>query len=281
MLESFVPFSLKGHGREEHFERPIVMAILNVTNDSFFVQSRVQTVKDALQKIENLINQGSTIIDIGGQSTRPGSSRISGEEEWLRIESICKVAKQHFPNTWFSIDTYHSSVARNCMDCGFEIVNDISSGDDDENMLDTLSGKDITYIAMHKFGDPKTMNLKFQDSDVLDAVKKYFEDKSAIFHEKNINHWLLDLGFGFGKSTAQNFELMKQLSLFRRISNGLLVGISRKRMICETLETNSENALNGTTALHMFALVNGAQILRVHDAKEAEECIKLYSALKL
>jgi len=280
-LESFVSFSLKGQGREENFAKPVLMAILNVTNDSFFSDSRVNSTKEALIKIENFVKEGATIIDIGGQSTRPGSARVSAIEEWNRIEQICKVAKNHFPDIWFSVDTYHSDVARNCMDCGFEIVNDISSGDDDDLMLDTLSDKDITYVAMHKFGDPKTMNLNFKDEDVLELILNYFNKKSDDFKEKKIKHWILDLGFGFGKSTVQNFELIKNMNRFKGIGNGLLVGISRKRMICETINIKSDMALNGTTALHMFSLINGAQILRVHDVKEAQECIKIYSALKL
>jgi len=260
--------------------QPVVMGILNATPDSFYSQSRVQSVQQAVDAAGAMIDAGAAIIDIGGQSTRPGSERVSFAEELDRVSPVVRAVRQAFPAIWLSVDTYYSSVALACIGLGIDMINDIAAGDDDPKMFKTVIDNEIAYVAMHKKGNPATMQENPQYEDLMGEILGYFQQKKAEYKKSDFANWVIDPGFGFGKTIEQNFELLNQLQKFRQFNKPLMVGISRKGMIWKTLNASPEAALNGTTALHMAALDRGANILRVHDVKEAKECIDLFLALK-
>jgi len=260
--------------------QPVVMGILNATPDSFYSQSRVQSVQQAVDAAGAMIDAGAAIIDIGGQSTRPGSERVSFAEELDRVSPVVRAVRQAFPAIWLSVDTYYSSVALACIGLGIDMINDIAAGDDDPKMFKTVIDNEISYVAMHKKGNPATMQENPQYEDLMGEILGYFQQKKAEYKKSDFANWVIDPGFGFGKTIEQNFELLNQLQKFRQFNKPLMVGISRKGMIWKTLNASPEAALNGTTALHMAALDRGANILRVHDVKEAKECIDLFLALK-
>lgn len=260
--------------------QPVVMGILNATPDSFYSQSRVQSVQQAVDAAGAMIDAGAAIIDIGGQSTRPGSERVSFAEELDRVSPVVRAVRQAFPEIWLSVDTYYSSVALACIGLGIDMINDIAAGDDDPKMFKTVIENEIAYVAMHKKGNPATMQENPQYEDLMGEILGYFQQKKAEYKKSDFANWVIDPGFGFGKTIEQNFELLNQLQKFRQFNKPLMVGISRKGMIWKTLNASPEAALNGTTALHMAALDRGANILRVHDVKEAKECIDLFLALK-
>lgn len=260
--------------------QPVVMGILNATPDSFYSQSRVQSVQQAVDAAGAMIDAGAAIIDIGGQSTRPGSERVSFAEELDRVSPVVRAVRQAFPEIWLSVDTYYSSVALACIGLGIDMINDIAAGDDDPKMFKTVIDNEIAYVAMHKKGNPATMQENPQYEDLMGEILGYFQLKKAEYKKSDFANWVIDPGFGFGKTIEQNFELLNQLQKFRQFNKPLMVGISRKGMIWKTLNASPEAALNGTTALHMAALDRGANILRVHDVKEAKECIDLFLALK-
>lgn len=260
--------------------QPVVMGILNATPDSFYNKSRVQSVQQAVDAAGAMFEAGAAIVDIGGQSTRPGSERVSFAEELDRVSPVVRAVRQAFPEAWLSVDTYYSSVALACIGLGIDMINDITAGDDDPKMFKTVIDNEIAYVAMHKKGNPSTMQDDPHYDDLMGEILGYFNDKKAEYKKKDFANWVIDPGFGFGKSTQHNFELLNQLQKFRQFNKPLMVGISRKGMIWKTLNGSPETALNGTTALHMAALDRGATILRVHDVKEARECIDLFLALK-
>ena len=260
--------------------QPVVMGILNATPDSFYSQSRVQSVQQAVDAAGAMIDAGAAIIDIGGQSTRPGSERVSFAEELDRVSPVVRAVRQAFPEIWLSVDTYYSSVALACIGLGIDMINDIAAGDDDPKMFKTVIDNELAYVAMHKKGNPATMQENPQYEDLMGEILGYFQQKKAEYKKSDFANWVIDPGFGFGKTIEQNFELLNQLQKFRQFNKPLMVGISRKGMIWKTLNASPEAALNGTTALHMAALDRGANILRVHDVKEAKECIDLFLALK-
>ena len=266
--------------------QPVVMGILNATPDSFYNKSRVQSVQQAVDAAGAMFEAGAAIVDIGGQSTRPGklyqygSERVSFAEELDRVSPVVRAVRQAFPEAWLSVDTYYSSVALACIGLGIDMINDIAAGDDDPKMFKTVIDNEIAYVAMHKKGNPSTMQDDPHYDDLMGEILGYFNDKKAEYKKKDFANWVIDPGFGFGKSTQHNFELLNQLQKFRQFNKPLMVGISRKGMIWKTLNGSPETALNGTTALHMAALDRGATILRVHDVKEARECIDLFLALK-
>lgn len=255
-----------------------IMGILNATPDSFYGGSRInlQMVADAAG---TMIGQGASILDIGGQSTRPGAIAITAAEEMDRMLPALQAVKQYFPDISISVDTWYASVAEQAIRIGANIINDISAGDDDESMLDLVAAHNVGYVAMHKQGKPSTMQQNPVYNDVVADVLDYFSRKAEQFYNKGISNWFIDPGFGFGKNTAHNFALLRNLKQFATFNRPILVGISRKGMVWRTLNSTPEQALNGTTALHMAALINGANILRVHDVKEAQECITLYHEL--
>lgn len=259
---------------------PKVMGILNVTPDSFFDGGKYKDETEILNQVETMLKDGATFIDIGGYSSRPNADDVSEAEELNRVVPVVELILTHFPKTLISIDTFRSEVAKQSIEAGAALINDISAGKLDDNMLSTIGKLAVPYIMMHMKGNPKTMQQQTQYGDLTKEVMAYFAERIAVAHREKINDIIIDPGFGFAKTTAQNFELLNKLELLQLTEKPILAGISRKSMIYKTLKSNSENALNGTTALHMVALEKGAKILRVHDVKEAMECVTLYNQLK-
>ena len=259
---------------------PVIMGILNTTPDSFYGKSRVQTEQESVDLAGAMIEAGAAIIDIGGQSTRPGSERVSFGEELERVATVVRAIRRAFPEAWLSVDTYYSSVALAYIGLGIDMINDIAAGDHDPKMFRTVFDNEVAYVAMHKKGNPETMQDDPHYDDLMGEILEYFNQKKQEYRKADFANWVIDPGFGFGKTTEHNFQLLNQLQKFRQFNKPLLVGISRKGMIWKTINGTPETALNGTTALHMAALDRGANILRVHDVKEAKECIDLFLALK-
>jgi dihydropteroate synthase len=258
------------------WNKPKVMGILNLTPDSFFEGSRVPTdKKTVLEEAEKKIKEGADFLDLGGYSTRPGAADISIEEEIARVIPAISEVKKNFPDTLLSVDTFRSQVAKAAVEAGAELVNDISAGNLDPEMLPLVAQLGVPYIAMHMKGSPQTMQTETSYTDLVPDVLAYFGEKIEQFRKFGIKDVIIDPGFGFAKTREQNFELLRNLSSFKRLGLPVLVGLSRKSMIYKTLEISANEALNGTTALNMFALLQGADILRVHDVKEAKETIEL------
>jgi dihydropteroate synthase len=258
------------------WNKPKVMGILNLTPDSFFEGSRVPTdKKSVLEEAEKKIKEGADFLDLGGYSTRPGAADISIEEEIARVIPAISEIKKNFPDTLLSVDTFRSQVAKAAVEAGAELVNDISAGNLDPEMLPLVAQLGVPYIAMHMKGSPQTMQAETSYADLVPDVLAYFAEKIEQFRKFGIKDVIIDPGFGFAKTREQNFELLRNLSSFKRLGLPVLVGLSRKSMIYKTLEISANEALNGTTALNMFALLQGADILRVHDVKEAKETIEL------
>lgn len=260
--------------------KPKVMGILNLTPDSFFAGSRVPTdTKSVLMEAEKKIKEGADFLDLGGYSTRPGAAEISIEEEIARVIPAISEIKKNFPNILLSVDTFRSQVAKAAIEEGAELVNDISAGNLDPEMLPLVAKLGVPYIAMHLKGTPQTMQQETDYSDLVTDVLAYFSEKVKQLTKLGIKDVIIDPGFGFAKTREQNFELLRNLNSFKRLGLPILVGVSRKSMIYKTLEISANEALNGTTALNMFALLQGADILRVHDVKEAKETIELAAQL--
>lgn len=260
---------------------PKVMGILNVTPDSFFDGGKFNDKTTILNQVESMLKHGAAFIDIGGYSSRPGADDISEHEELNRVIPVVELILKHFPDTLISIDTYRSNIAKQSIEAGAALINDISAGKLDGNMLATIGKLGVPYIMMHMKGNPKTMQQQTDYEDLVKEVISYFAERITAAHEEKINDIVIDPGFGFAKTTEQNYELLNHLELLKMLGKPILAGVSRKSMIYKTLNTSSENALNGTTALHIVALQNGAKILRVHDVKEAIECVTLYNQLNL
>lgn len=261
-------------------DRPWVMGIMNMTPDSFFVDSRVELTLDGVLRIaERMVEEGAEILDIGGYSSRPGAAEVSPEEEISRTVPYIEAIKKRFPETLISIDTFRASVARPAVEAGADIVNDISAGDLDPNMLETVGMLGAPYIAMHMKGSPQTMQALAAYTDITKEICYFFSRKLEECRKFGIKDVIIDPGFGFAKTLEQNYEILRNLAYFKTIECILLVGLSRKSMIYKKLEIKPEDALNGTTALHMFSLLHGANILRVHDVKAAKETIELYKQL--
>jgi dihydropteroate synthase len=270
---------INANGRLLSLQHPIVMGIVNITPDSFYAKSRAESILDIKKIIEKMLNDGAGIIDLGGQSTRPGSTEISSEEEARRIQGVVSSIIQDFPDITISIDTYRTEIAKIAISEGACIVNDISGGDFDDAMFDYIAGNKIPYIIMHTGGKPQNMQNNPQFENVVNEVFGSLIKKAMLLQSKGAVDILLDPGFGFGKTIEHNFDLLRQLNLLSNFGFPILVGLSRKSMITKTLHISSTDALNGTSALHMIALQNGASILRVHDVKEAVECVKLWQQI--
>ena len=262
------------------FETPKVMGILNLTPDSFYDGDRNKTEADYLAHAEKMLFEGATFIDVGAYSSRPGAIDISEEEELQRIVPIVRSLVKTFPEVLLSIDTFRSAVARQCVEAGAAIINDISGGNLDKEMLKTVAELQVPYILMHMRGTPKNMKELNSYDDLLQDILYYFSEKIAEARALGINDLIIDPGFGFSKNIGQNFELMSKLQLFKSLGLPLLSGISRKSMIYKTLGITPDDALNGTTILNTVSLLKGAHILRVHDVKEAMETIKVTAALQ-
>lgn len=232
-----------------------------------------------LDRARQMLGEGAHILDMGGQSTRPGAVQVSAGEELERVVPAIEVVRKAFPDCWISIDTYYHKVAEAAVVAGADMVNDISAGDDDEDMLPWVASQGIPYIAMHKQGRPETMQLQPTYTQVTQDVIHYFTKKSELFQSLGIQDWILDPGFGFGKTLEHNYTLLRELETLQLFNKPVLVGISRKGMIQKVLGTDAAGALQGTMILNTLALERKAMILRVHDVREAHDCIKLYKAL--
>ena len=254
-----------------------IMGIVNITDDSYFSESRCADVQAALSRIEELLGEGADIIDIGACSTRPGSVPVGADEEWRRLEPVLKAVKERFPGLVVSIDTYWASVVEKAYDLiGPFIVNDISAGEDDPQMLPTVGRLGLQYIAMHKRGTPENMQLHTDYADVVGEIVEYFDRFAEKAEAHGITDWVADPGFGFAKTIEQNYEVLRNLS---RLRGKVLVGVSRKSLIYKYFGITPEEALPATQVLHLAALQNGADILRVHDVAEAVRTVRLYRLL--
>ena len=258
---------------------PKVMGIVNMTPDSFFDGGKLTNSNEIVLQVEKMLRDGATFIDLGGYSSKPGADFVSEAEELNRVVPIVKVLVEKFPGILLSIDTFRSEVAKQAIENGAALINDISAGLLDENMLETVAKLQVPYIMMHMKGTPKTMQSFAKYDDLLKEMNFYFSERIAKARSFGLNDIIIDSGFGFAKTMEQNYELLQNLELLQFHDLPILAGISRKSMIYKALETSPENALNGTTFLHAFCLQKGANILRVHDVKEAVECVSLIRQL--
>jgi len=259
---------------------PKVMGILNLTPDSFFDGGSYKDESAILKRVESMLNDGATFVDMGAYSSRPGAEHVPEVEELKRMIPIVKLILKHFPETLISIDTFRSKVAEESIVHGAAIINDISAGNLDENMFATIAKFQVPYIMMHMKGTPQSMQKEAIYEDLIKDLRYYFSEKIAQTTQLKINDVIIDPGFGFAKTTGQNYTLLNHLDLFQTFGLPLLIGLSRKSMIYKILGSTPQEALNGTTTLHTIALLKGANIIRAHDIKEAVECVKLVEALK-
>lgn len=255
------------------------MGILNLTPDSFFEDSRISDTQHLLRQAAKMLDEGAQFIDIGGYSSRPNAKDITEEEEISRVIPAIESLVEKFPEVLISIDTFRSRVADLAIEAGAAMVNDISAGNLDNNMMEVIAKHQVPYIMMHMQGTPQTMQSKTTYNDLLEDILYYFSEKIRHARALKINDLIVDPGFGFSKNNEQNYELLSKLHLLENLKLPILAGVSRKSMIYKNLESSAKDALNGTTVLNTIALNNGASILRVHDVKEAAECVKLYSLL--
>lgn len=268
--------TLNIRGNLTDLQIPAIMGILNITPDSFFSGSRKETEKDILDLAEKMLKEGAGILDIGGYSSRPGAEDISPEEEWQRAGKAIKLIVKHHPGAVISIDTFRADVARKAVNEGASIVNDISGGELDEKMFETVAALKVPYILMHMRGNPGNMKTLNQYENLLHDIFDYFALKLNKLRDLGVNDIIIDPGFGFAKNIQQNYELLRNMNYFRALGVPVLAGLSRKSFIYKKLHINPEDALNGTSVLNTICLMQGASILRVHDVKEAAEAIKLY-----
>ena len=259
---------------------PKVMGIINITPDSFYDGGLNKNKKDILNHVNLMLKEGATFIDVGGYSSRPNAEHISEEDELKRILPIVISILKEFPEALISIDTFRSKVAKQTIEAGAALINDISAGKLDDNMLETIASLQVPYIMMHMRGKPQTMQQLTEYNDLTKDIIFYFSEQIAKAKKLGIIDIIIDPGFGFAKTLEQNYEMLNELELLKMIGMPMLVGFSRKSMIYKILETTPKNALNGTSVLNTIALQKGASILRVHDVKEAVECVKLIKALK-
>ncbi len=272
-------YTLNCKGKLLAIDQPIVMGIINATPDSFFKVHSAPDLDGIISLAGKMIDGGATILDIGGQSTRPGSERIPAAQEIERVLPVIEAIQLKYSDTIISIDTYHSRVAEMAVKAGASIVNDVSGGEMDNEMIGMVASLRVPYICMHMKGSPETMQKDIHYTNVLSEVLDYFILKIAECKAAGINDIIVDPGFGFGKKITHNFQLLKHLEIFKILEKPLLVGVSRKSTIYKTLGISADEALNGTTVLNTIALLNGAAILRVHDVKEASEAIELIRSL--
>ena len=272
-------FTLNCKGRLLVIDKPIVMGIINITPDSFYKSSRIQQADALLERASSLISQGATILDMGGQSTRPGSEFLLADEEMPRIIPAIELVHKHFPDAIISVDTFWSSVAKEAVGAGASIINDISAGSIDPYMYETVAKLGVPYVLMHMKGNPQNMQQNPVYENLVTEVVDFFITHTARLKAAGVNDIIIDPGFGFGKTVTQNFLLFKNMESLKMLECPLLVGISRKSMVTRTLEISALNALNGTTVLNTLSLIHGANILRVHDVKETIEHLILNPSL--
>ena len=258
---------------------PKVMGILNITPDSFFDGGKYQDDKNILSQVEKMLKEGATFIDVGAYSSRPGADHVSEDEELKRIVPVVELLLKEFPDIYLSIDTFRSKVATETIHAGAALINDISGGNMDELMFQAIGKLQVPYIAMHMQGTPQTMQLDPNYENVTTDLIKFFSEKIFQLNKLQVKDVIIDVGFGFGKTADHNFQLLKELEFFKSLKTPILAGISRKSMLYKTLDITPQEALNATTSANTIALLNGANILRVHDVREAVECVKIVEQL--
>ena len=258
---------------------PKVMGILNVTPNSFYDGGMYKSSSEMLTKVGKMLSDGATFIDVGAYSSKPSAEYVSEEEELQRIIPIINLILEYYPEALLSVDTFRSEVAKVCIENGAAIINDISAGNLDDKMLETIAKYNVPYIMMHMRGTPETMQKMTSYEDIVKEILFYFSEKVANARSFGINDLIIDPGFGFAKTLDQNYEVLQKMELFEILELPLLAGFSRKSMIYKTLQSSAEEALNGTIVLNTVALTKGAKILRVHDVKEAMECITLFNKI--
>lgn len=262
------------------FSTPVVMGILNITTDSFFDGGKFLTKENIIKQAQKIEKEGAKIIDIGASSSRPGSTPVSEKIELERLLPAIKLIQKNTRNLKISIDTFRAKVAEECIKNGAHIINDISAGEKDLKMFETIINLNVPYIMMHMQGDSKNMQVNPKYEDVNSDIISFFEQKVKYLNTKGFKKIIIDPGFGFGKTIEHNYEILKNLKRFRELNLPILAGLSRKSMIYNLLETSAEKALNGTSIANTISLLNGAKILRVHDVKQAVECIRIYNMIK-
>lgn len=272
--------SLNCRGKLLDLKEPKIMGIVNLTPNSFYDGGQNLLNDYFLVKAEALVANGAKILDLGAVSTKPGSKLISPKEEWEILERPLRMLRDQFPDILFSVDTYNASTAQKSADYGVEMINDISGGTIDPAIFDVIAKNKLTYVLMHMHGVPESMQKSPASGNILEIISVFFEQQLNKLQEKGVGNIVLDPGFGFGKTMDQNYQLLKHLDDIQQFNLPILAGVSRKSMIFRFLKTNPDKALNGTTVLNTFALLNGAKILRVHDASEANETIKLFLKYK-
>jgi len=275
------PRSLRIRGSLILLDKPQVMGIINLTPDSFYQGSRKQAAQDALAEARIMIAEGADMLDLGAYSSRPGADDISQEEELQRLLPALELIRTEFPEVILSVDTFRAEVARQAVEkFKVDIINDISAGSIDNEIIDVVSQLQVPYILMHSKGDPQTMQQNPHYEMVIEETCRFFADKLIMLYDKGVADIIIDPGFGFGKSLKHNYQIMKELDVYRFFELPLLVGISRKSMIYKLLNTNPNDALSGTIALNAYALMHGASILRVHDVKETVQTIQVVQAIQ-
>jgi dihydropteroate synthase len=273
-------FTLNCRGRLLTIQKPLVMGIINLTHDSFFAGSRSASVNDALVQSGKMLSEGATILDLGGQSTRPGATRVPATEELEKLLPVITAIKQQYPEAFISVDTFYAPVAEACIAAGADMVNDITGGNFDSQMIPTVGRLNVPFICMHMKGMPENMQQLAVYDDLLTEVIDYFIQRIEVCWQADINDMIIDPGFGFAKTIAHNFELLQKMEALAILNKPLLAGLSRKATVYKTLGVTPEQALNGTTVLNTIALQKGASILRVHDVREAVECIELTEKMR-
>lgn len=258
---------------------PKIMGILNITPNSFYDGGKYSLENNAIAQVEKMLKEGATFIDIGAYSSKPNAEFVSEEEELNRIIPVVKTLIKEFPEALLSIDTFRSTVAQECINNGAALINDISAGSLDKKMMGVIASNNVPYIMMHLRGTPQTMQDQTNYEHIINEILTYFSDKVNKARSLGINDLIIDPGFGFAKTTDQNYEILSNLEQFKMLELPILAGVSRKSMIYKTLDTSPEEALNGTTVLNTIAITKGATIIRVHDVKEAMECVKLCGKL--
>ena len=274
-------YTLNCNGKLIDLTTPKVMGIINVTPDSFYDGGITVTDEGIISQARKMLSEGATFLDVGGYSSRPGATEVSETKELKRVIPAIEKLTTEFPEAIISVDTFRSAVAKEAIQTGAAMVNDISGGRMDLEMYSTIAQLQIPYILMHMRGSPQSMSAQTDYQNVTREVLLYFSERIALARKAGIDDIIADPGFGFSKTREQNFELLKELDLFSQLEIPFLIGISRKSMIYKTLKVTPDEALNGTTALHAIALLRGASIIRVHDVKEAVECITLIENLKV
>lgn len=273
--------TLQLKGQLIRLQQPIVMGILNLTPDSFFDGGKYLQSEAIVARAQQILDEGATLIDVGAYSSRPDALHIDENEEWRRLSEALTLIRSHFPNIPISVDTFRSGIAQRCVDTyQVDLINDISAGELDAKMFETIARLGIPYVLMHMQGTPQTMQKKPAYLDVTRELLYFFSQKIHQLTQMGVKDIVVDLGFGFGKTIEHNYTLLRELEAFHLLEKPILVGLSRKSMVCKPLNTTPHESLNGTTVLHTIALQKGASVLRVHDVKEAVECIKLVQYLQ-